>query len=44
MQAKVGETIVFERDKMGITGITIKKYEQSILIEIITAMSNYDES
>ncbi|ANS52084.1 MULTISPECIES: DUF2187 family protein [Bacillus] len=38
MQAKIGETIVFERDGMEITGIVIKKYERSILIEIVTAM------
>ncbi|MCQ6341479.1 YkvS family protein [Bacillus cereus] len=38
MQAKIGETIVFERDVMEITGIVIKKYERSILIEIVTAM------
>ncbi|AOM14688.1 DUF2187 family protein [Bacillus thuringiensis] len=38
MQAKIGETIVFERDGMEITGIVIKKYERSILIEIVTVM------
>ncbi|PHG58821.1 YkvS family protein (plasmid) [Bacillus cereus] len=38
MQAKIGETIVFERDGMEITGIVIKKYERFILIEIVTAM------
>ncbi|EEM48113.1 DUF2187 family protein [Bacillus cereus] len=38
MQAKIGETIVFERDGMEITGIVIKKYERSILIEIVTPM------
>ncbi|MGE6962715.1 DUF2187 family protein [Bacillus thuringiensis] len=38
MQAQTGETIVFERDGMEITGIVIKKYKRSILIEIITVM------
>ncbi|HHL0974033.1 TPA: DUF2187 family protein [Bacillus cereus] len=38
MQAKIGEAIVFERDGMEITGIVIKKYERSILIEIVTVM------
>jgi len=38
VQAKIGEAIVFERDGMEITGIVIKKYERSILIEIVTVM------
>ncbi|MGR6001813.1 DUF2187 family protein [Bacillus cereus] len=33
-----GKAIVFERDGMKITGIVIKKYERSILIEIVTIM------
>ncbi|PGA95022.1 DUF2187 family protein [Bacillus toyonensis] len=38
MQAKIGDTIVFERDGMEITGRVIKKYEQSTLIEIETVI------
>ncbi|WP_308018572.1 DUF2187 family protein [Bacillus sp. SRB3LM] len=34
----MGEAIVFERDGVEITGIVIKKYERSILIEIVTVM------
>ncbi|PHG62740.1 DUF2187 family protein [Bacillus toyonensis] len=38
MEAKIGDTIVFERDGMEITGRVIKKYEQSTLIEIKTVI------
>jgi uncharacterized protein YkvS len=38
MQANIGDTIVFERDGMEITGRVIKKYERSTLIEIETVM------
>ncbi|OLR27605.1 DUF2187 family protein [Bacillus cereus] len=35
MQAKIGDAIVFERNGMEITGIVIKLYERSVLIEIV---------
>ncbi|MEK4677518.1 MULTISPECIES: DUF2187 family protein [Bacillus] len=35
MQAKLDDAIVFERNGMEITGIVIKLYERSVLIEII---------
>jgi uncharacterized protein YkvS len=38
MQANIGDTIVFERSGMEITGRVIKKYERSTLIEIETVM------
>lgn len=41
MQANIGDTIVFERDGMEITGRVIKKYGRSILIEIETVMGGY---
>lgn len=47
MQAKIGDTIVFERDGMKITGRVIKKYEQSILVEIVTVIGgdcSYDRT
>ncbi|HDR7791024.1 DUF2187 domain-containing protein [Bacillus cereus] len=36
MQAKIGDAIVFERNGMEITGIVLKKYERSTLVEIVT--------
>ncbi|HHT7228530.1 TPA: DUF2187 family protein [Bacillus cereus] len=36
MQAKLGSTIIFERDGLEITIIVIKKYERSTLIELVT--------
>ncbi|AOM14290.1 DUF2187 family protein [Bacillus thuringiensis] len=38
MQAKIGDEIVFERDGLAITGIVIKKYNRSTLIEILTVI------
>ncbi|QDZ74535.1 DUF2187 family protein [Bacillus cereus] len=38
MQANIGDTIVFERDDIEITGRVIKKYEHSTLIEIETVI------
>ncbi|MBJ8025540.1 MULTISPECIES: DUF2187 family protein [Bacillus cereus group] len=38
MQAKIGDTIVFERAGMKISGRVIKKYERSTLIEIETVI------
>ncbi|WP_410991107.1 DUF2187 family protein [Bacillus cereus] len=38
MQAKIGDTIIFERGGMKIMGKVIKKYEQSTLIEIETVI------
>ena len=38
MKVKIGDTILFERDGMEITGIVIKKYERSTLIEITTVI------
>lgn len=38
MQANIGDTIVFERDGMEITGRVIKSMNPSTLIEIETVM------
>ncbi|WP_257209209.1 hypothetical protein [Bacillus toyonensis] len=38
MQTKIRDLIVFERGGMESTGIVIRKYEQSTVVEVVTVI------